>query len=390
MTLPRASSTALRMRAVSTSLSGTAVPGARHGRALAACVEPRQHVAVADRTTAAPPARCAARARRRTGSPAARQTHRCNGPHGPAGGECPACRRPARLAPVMWPSASTHTRPSLSLPSDVAGPVQAQQQLVRAAPAVSAFSMLRADCVTRCLRAGRSATFDAGQVEHAHAVAVGPEQRRAGAAVDAGVVEEMFAPVQPHRLQLGQRGADGGGAHGALRQVHPHAGDQVGPRVVPVDRAVDVDHHAAGVGEDGEVAGVGHGPRERLDHRRGGLQQRLVGVERAVAGTALETASNAMRCCGLKPCARQRRQERSIQASTAAVSVTAPSLNTARRALSISCSRFARCVGQRGRFLGAHGLSRCCSVLDDSAVISSKYAKPPCFILRISASTPAS
>jgi hypothetical protein len=90
---------------------------------------------------------------------------------------------------------------------------------------------------------------------------------------------QIGAAGQPDRLQLGQRGADGGGADRALGQVHAHARDAGGLRVVAVHRAVDVDHQAARVGEDGEVAGVRHGARERLDHRRGGAQQRLVGLD---------------------------------------------------------------------------------------------------------------
>jgi hypothetical protein len=52
----------------------------------------------------------------------------------------------------------------------------------------------------------------------------------------------VLAPVQPHGLQLGQRRADGGGAHGAFGQVHAHARDAGGVRVVAVHRAVDIDH----------------------------------------------------------------------------------------------------------------------------------------------------
>ena len=92
----------------------------------------------------------------------------------------------------------------------------------------------------------------------------------------------MFAPVQPHGLQVGQRGADGGGAHGALGEVDPDAGDVGCVRVVPVHRAIDIDHQAARVGEDGEVAGVRHGARERLDDRRGRAQQGLVGFQGVV------------------------------------------------------------------------------------------------------------
>ena len=52
-----------------------------------------------------------------------------------------------------------------------------------------------------------------GQVQHAYALTMRVEQRRACAAVAAVVIKEVLAPVQPHRLQLSQRCSNGGGAH---------------------------------------------------------------------------------------------------------------------------------------------------------------------------------
>ena len=97
----------------------------------------------------------------------------------------------------------------------------------------SAFSMLRADALRQVPQLRPLRHVDAGQVEHADAAPVRAEQRRAGAAVDAGVVEEMLAAVQPDRLPLGQRRADGGGADGALGQVDADAGDVAGVRGRP-------------------------------------------------------------------------------------------------------------------------------------------------------------
>jgi hypothetical protein len=121
----------------------------------------------------------------------------------------------------------------------------------------------------------------AAQVEHADAVAPGPEERRAGAAVDAGVVEEVLAAVQPHRFLLGQRGADGGGADRAFRKIDPDPADV--PRVAAggvgaVGQRAHVDHDAGGVGQDREIACVGNGAGQPGDHRPGGRDQRPVAL----------------------------------------------------------------------------------------------------------------
>ena len=122
---------------------------------------------------------------------------------------------------------------------------------------------------------------DAGQVEHADTLAVRAEQRRARAAVDRRVVEEMFAPVQPHRAALDQRGADGGRANRCLRQIDPDARDQGCTAVGAVDRAVHVHHHAGGVGQDREIPGAGDGPSQCGEDRARGFDQVPVGLQRA-------------------------------------------------------------------------------------------------------------
>jgi hypothetical protein len=166
---------------------------------------------------------------------------------------------------------------------DVARPVQTQQHLVRQCLQQRVFDAQRRLC-DQVLERRPFDDVDAGQVQHAHAATVGAEQRGTGTAVGTGVVKEMFATVQPHRLQLGERGADGGGAHCAFGQVHTHPRDQVGQAVVVVDGAIDIDDHTLGIGEDGEVAAIGHGPGQRLDHRSGGLNQRPAGLERLARG----------------------------------------------------------------------------------------------------------
>ncbi len=88
----------------------------------------------------------------------------------------------------------------------------------------------------------------------------------------------MLAAVQPDRLQLGQRRAYGGGAHARFRQVGAYARDHVGAAVGAVYAAVDVDHHAGLVGQDGEVTGVGNRVPQPLQYGLGGLHQLVVGI----------------------------------------------------------------------------------------------------------------
>ena len=115
-----------------------------------------------------------------------------------------------------------------------------------------------------------------GQVEHADALALRVEQWGAGTAVAGVVVEEVLAPVQPHRLQLGQGCADGGGAHGRLRQVDAHAPDGMHPCVAVVDGALHVHRDAARIGEHREVVHAGDGTGEMGQHRPRRLQQMAV------------------------------------------------------------------------------------------------------------------
>ena len=155
-----------------------------------------------------------------------------------------------------------------------AGPVQPHQPVVRARQQQRVFD-----------RAGRSrhqvpqlgplGHIHARQVQHAHAAPFGVEQGSACAAVGTVVIAKVFAPVQPHGGQLGQRRADGGGAHSGFRQVHPHPPDQLAARVVPVHRALHVDHHAACVGQHREVAHARNRAGELIQHRPRGLHQRM-------------------------------------------------------------------------------------------------------------------
>ena len=157
----------------------------------------------------------------------------------------------------------------------VARPVQAQQQPVCLAAQQSVFDSLRG--LTRQVLEFRALDgFNAGQIQHADAAAVGAEQRRTGATVDRGVGKEMLTPVQPDRLQFGQRGANGRGADAALGQVGADAGDVVGAAVGAVNGAAGVDDDPVGVGEDGKVTGVGDGMAELQQDRLCRLHQLLV------------------------------------------------------------------------------------------------------------------
>ena len=158
----------------------------------------------------------------------------------------------------------------------VARPVQAQDQGVRVGQQPAVFDA--AGRAAHQVFQGRAlGGLDAGQVQHARAQAIGPEHRRTRAAVNTGVLKKVLAPVQPDRLQLGQGGADGGGAHGFFGQIHPHPGDHLGAAVLPVHRAVHVDHDAFGIGQDGEIAYVGNGPGQLHQHRLGRLHQGAAG-----------------------------------------------------------------------------------------------------------------
>jgi len=158
-----------------------------------------------------------------------------------------------------------------------ARPVQAQQQLVRA---LQHQGILDAACRMggQVTQLGPFGGFNAGEVQHADAAAVRAEQRRTGAAVDRGVVEEVFAAVQPDRVLLVQGGADGRGADAVLRQVDADACDDGGALVAAVDGAIDIDHHAGVVGQDGEVARIGKGPAQLLEDRARRLHQGVVGL----------------------------------------------------------------------------------------------------------------
>ena len=80
----------------------------------------------------------------------------------------------------------------------------------------------------------------------------------------------------------------------------------------PAGQGADVDHDAVGVGQDREVARIGDGAREPVEHRPRGRAAARV----ALGGAAIDrrrTGSNTTRCCGRRPAARQRCQERASQ-----------------------------------------------------------------------------
>jgi hypothetical protein len=164
------------------------------------------------------------RAPGRTAAPRAARTARCNAPApgrrrqaGSIWRAARCCRSPSRRHPGR--PGRRRRRPAGGPASSGAAPAGAGAQGQRV---LDAARRLR----DQVLQLGPLRRVDAGQVQHADAGAVGAEQRRAGAAVAAGVLEEVFAAVQPHRLQFGQRGADGGGADAALRQVDADARDE--------------------------------------------------------------------------------------------------------------------------------------------------------------------
>ena len=154
ITLPRASSTARRIRAASTSLSGTlwldgrGDPETRPGPWASSCSRRPDHSGTSKA------GRCARAASNRPSVGTAKTSLQCIAA---CCGMRPSMSDAARLAPMMRPSSSTQTSPSLSSPSTRPG--QFRRSSMRCGrEVVSAFSMLRADCVTRCLRAGCSAT----------------------------------------------------------------------------------------------------------------------------------------------------------------------------------------------------------------------------------------
>lgn len=66
----------------------------------------------------------------------------------------------------------------------------------------------------------------------------------------------MLTPVEPYRLQLGQRGTNGRGANAGFGQIGAYAGDQVGAWVSVVNGTAGIHHDALGIGQNGKVAGV--------------------------------------------------------------------------------------------------------------------------------------
>jgi hypothetical protein len=121
----------------------------------------------------------------------------------------------------------------------------------------------------------------AGEVEHAGQLRVGADDRRTGAAVDRGAVEEVFAAVQPHRVQLAERAADGRGADAVLGQVNAQARDGVHRGHGGIGGGTDRDDHTLGVGQQAEVARWRDRAVEVGQHLPRGVEQHAVGFAAA-------------------------------------------------------------------------------------------------------------
>jgi hypothetical protein len=151
-------------------------------------------------------------------------------------------------------------QPLGGLAARAAGPGQVQQQLAGLAHHQRVLDAARGQR-GQVAQFGSLDHLHAGQVEHAGAFALRIEEWRARAAVDAGVVEEVFAAVQPYRLQLGQGGADGGGADGCALTGQPPRGRRrvraARRGVAQVGQRSEVHDDAAGVGQHGEVTRIG-------------------------------------------------------------------------------------------------------------------------------------
>ena len=186
-----------------------------------------------------------------------------------------------------------------------AGPVQAQQQ--RAGQLLQQGVFQRARRTRHDMaQLGAFGHVHAGQVEHADAAPLRVEQRRAGAAVAAVGIEKMLPPVQPHRAQLAERGADGRGAHARLGQIDAAPGNGVRARVAVVHRAVDFEHHAARVRQEGKVAHATDRVRQVFQHRARRAQQAGVLIAAAAQGGgahAVERQRPVRRASGLQAAA---------------------------------------------------------------------------------------
>ena len=108
------------------------------------------------------------------------------------------------------------------------------------------------------LELGPLGGFNACQVQHAYASAIGAKQWRTSAAVDGIDIIKMLAAVQPYGLQLRQRGADGGCGQRTFRQVCANACDEIDPAITAVNRAMRINDHALRVGQYGKVARAGN------------------------------------------------------------------------------------------------------------------------------------
>ena len=87
----------------------------------------------------------------------------------------------------------------------------------------------------------------------------------------------LLNQANSYGFQLPQCCTDRRGAHRTFGQVHTHTGNGIGPAILSVHGAVDIHHDALGVGQDGEIANVAHGPHQFGQHRSCSLHQRAAG-----------------------------------------------------------------------------------------------------------------
>ena len=120
---------------------------------------------------------------------------------------------------------------------------------------------------------------DAREVEHADAVALWSPNRSASAAIDGGISEKMFASVQPHGSEFGERSADGGGANRLLGQVHTHACNGFYPFVVAVYAATHIQNNALGVSQQCKKRGACNGAAQALYFRLCSLDKITLKIE---------------------------------------------------------------------------------------------------------------
>ncbi len=116
----------------------------------------------------------------------------------------------------------------------------------------------------------------AGHVQRADDLAVGVENRRAGAGQHLVGAHEMLVAMHGDGLLCRQRRADGVRALGLLAPVHAgHQGHAVG-LLQKIVVAHGMQHHALGRGQEHHAVGIGDLPIQRLHHRHRMLEQKAV------------------------------------------------------------------------------------------------------------------